>query len=114
MGRPCKSDEETKSKRITVRFTLDEYNVLAKKAKVAGLEESVYARDAILKGKVIQKNTVSPLILAQLGKVGNNLNQITKRINSNAHNPSLIEKDNVVLKDIKDAIHKLTEIILKY
>lgn len=84
------SEERRKSKVIGVRvYDLEEIEIKLK-AEEAGLSVPSYIRQTVLENIAVTKTRKSPppldvrlfsSALGQLGKIGNNLNQIAKRLN---------------------------------
>jgi len=70
----------TKNIRKTIRFSDDEFSVVAEKLEKHHLSFAEFARGAILNKKIKTKLTLDYIF--QLQKVGNNLNQIAKSLNS--------------------------------
>jgi len=66
--------------RKTIRFSADEFAKIEAKLYEHNLTFSEFARSAILNKKVKTKLTQSYIF--QLQKIGNNLNQIAKKLNS--------------------------------
>lgn len=66
--------------RKTLRFSSDEYTQILEKIEAHNLTFSEFARSAILSKKVSSKLT--PDLIFQIQKIGNNLNQIAKSLNS--------------------------------
>ena len=77
-----------RNQNIMVRFTETEYDLIKHNAAHAGLSLSAYVRKLALGGKVEPRYFLSPQItdmvpiLSQLGKIGSNLNQISRYFNS--------------------------------
>ena len=70
----------SKEVRKTIRFSEDEFADVEAKLKEHNLSFSEFARGAILRKKIKTKLTLDYIF--QLQKIGNNLNQIAKGINS--------------------------------
>jgi len=66
--------------RKTIRFSEDEFSKVEEKLNEHNLTFAEFARGAILNKKVKTKLTQSYIF--QLQKIGNNLNQIAKNLNS--------------------------------
>lgn len=64
----------------TVRFDEDEYKLIEAKLKVLELNFSSFARNTLLNKKV--KLPIETRLLYEVNKIGNNLNQIAKKVNS--------------------------------
>jgi len=82
--------EKQKLKQVKVNFTLDDYTNLSALSKAENISIAQFIRNK-LKVKIdnapSKKTTVTykktnPKLLYQLNKIGNNLNQIAKKLNS--------------------------------
>ena len=88
MTRPRTDKEIRKDRRINVRFTEAEFVCISENAAVAGMSVSSYLREMALRGKTDVHYHLSPHIddlkplLSEIGKVGSNLNQIARFLNS--------------------------------
>jgi hypothetical protein len=69
-----------KSSWVKLRVTSDEKAMIEQKANSAGLSTSKFIRNMANDAKVYEK--YDRLISGQLKRIGNNLNQITKRVNA--------------------------------
>ena len=104
-----------KNIRKTIRFSADEFSQVEEKLTEHNLSFAEFARSAILRKKVKTKLTTDYIFQLQkmeneISRVGNNLNQIAKNLNSKDDVPNskviknLIEIDkkiNAVKDDIK-------------
>ena len=78
-GRPRKAPGELLSDGLRVRMTAAERASAEARAAQAGLPVSEFARRAIAGAKIAPPNdraAIPPMLIAELGRVGNNLNQI--------------------------------------
>lgn len=75
-----------KEVRKTLRFSEAEWEKIESKISEHNLNFSDFARSAILKKKVKTKLTHD--LIFQLQKIGNNLNQIAKKLNQNSDVPN--------------------------
>ena len=87
MPRPTKTHADRRVKRIEIRLTETEEVCLIDLAKERGLSLSDHVRQVVLNCKPrIQKATPERAVLIKglgdLGRVGNNLNQIAKALNT--------------------------------
>ena len=87
--------------RKTIRFSSEEYSKIEELMSEHNLTFSEFARGAILKKKI--KLPIERELLYQLNKIGNNLNQIAKRINQKEKFSVLTELVQIEksLKDLK-------------
>ncbi len=113
MARPCKSADEVKSKQITVKFNTNEYEDVCKKAKDSGKELAPFLREIALTGSIKPIDTISPEFLFHLGKLGNNVNQIARRLNSNSYDVPLNEKESMCLEEIKELLKDIVNDMTK-
>ncbi len=112
-GRPSKA-EQSKSERLTCRFTAQEYEALEAKAERVGLKITQLGRELILKGKVTNLFSVEEQAdKKQLIGLSNNLNQIAKNLNYFAKNFSMKGVSNQV-KKIDEHLDTIDEILKKY
>jgi hypothetical protein len=87
MARPKKEKELKRNRRITLRFTDVEYEVITENAKAAKLPLAEYARLQALGRKVSIKYEIvadAPelkKLIAEFGKTSSNLNQIARHLN---------------------------------
>ncbi|MEO0510811.1 MAG: plasmid mobilization relaxosome protein MobC [Verrucomicrobiota bacterium] len=85
MSRPRKTEAARMSRRITFRVTQAEYDRLTIKAKSLSLSAAQFARKLALdpRNKIVLNTykRFDPAYIAQLKRIGNNLNQLVK----NAH-----------------------------
>lgn len=95
-----------KDKRVTIRFTQDEYNKLKDEATKLGITLSSYLRNKILgnRGNLLTK--CDKELLYELNRIGNNLNQIAKHCNINKSIDKLALKE---LVEIERQLKRLLE-----
>lgn len=101
MARPKKSFDQLKVLQINFRVTLEEQLILEEFSKLYGVNVVEFIRIKALK-KQLPKNTMSGIsreLLIELSRVGNNINQLTKKANQN--NPNL--------NGLKDELYNLNE-----
>lgn len=83
LARPKSSIENLKSFQVNVRITVKEQFFLKEQAKIHGLSMVQYIRVRALKNQ-LPKNKMSGInreLLIELSRVGNNINQIAKKMN---------------------------------
>lgn len=84
MGRPTKQDK--RDKQISVKLTVREFAWVAREATAAGLRPGEYGRVKVLADRPVETVVraegpqLDPLLLASLARIGNNLNQIARRL----------------------------------
>lgn len=100
MGRPKKKIEEIKLFQINLRVTLNEQVQLEEAAKSHGLNLVEFIRRRALH-KQLPKFSMSGLerdLLIELSRIGNNINQMSKRVNQGNPNLKGIEDELMILK----------------
>ena len=98
MARPKKEKELKRNRRITLRFTDVEYEVITENAKDAKLPLAEYVRLQALDKKVSVKYEIVAdvpelkKLIAEFGKIGGNLNQIARHLNQGGQQTAEILK----------------------
>ena len=89
--------------RKTIRFSDEEYSKIEKMMNEHNLTFAEFARGAILKKKI--KTNLTKEMIFEVNKIGNNLNQIAKSVNSK-------DRKNVLLKliEIQNDIKKISDV----
>jgi len=94
-GRP--PNPQKRDKQITVLFSGVEYLATKRRAQMARLPLSDYCRQLVLTGKAEAKLTPEQnTLLNQLASLGNNLNQIAKRANTDGIRSIAIEANRLL------------------
>jgi Bacterial mobilisation protein (MobC) len=111
MARPQKQSDQHRQYRLSVRVTADELAVLLDRVREAGVDRSNYLRQAILVTRVSTSRTTKadPALIAELNRIGVNLNQMTRTTNGTGRVPPelirLCEKiDRLVMKAIEQEV----------
>lgn len=93
-----------KNIRKTIRFSDEEYSKIEELMSEHNLTFAEFARGAILRKKI--KTNLSKDMIFQINKVGNNLNQIAKKVNQN------IDRKNILLKliEIQNELKKISNV----
>ena len=87
MARPKKEKELKRSHCAMLRFTDTEYEIITENADKAGLPLAEFLRKQVMKEKVTAKYEIVAdvpelkKLVAEFGKIGNNLNQIARHFN---------------------------------
>lgn len=85
MGRPIKQEHEKRSEVMQTRVTLAELEYVRGVAEDAGLSVSDYVRRRAC-GYIVPtgaaRRSVDPALVSELNRIGVNLNQITRNLNS--------------------------------
>tara|TARA_R110000764_G_scaffold46793_11_gene104946 strand:+ start:7857 stop:8234 length:378 start_codon:yes stop_codon:yes gene_type:complete len=106
MGRPKKEFTARKTIQVNVRMTADDYSKVSNNAETIGLSIAEFIRRKITK-KSLPKKKVSPSdrkLFVELSRVGNNLNQIAKVLNSGIRDPFSIHRQ---LEEVKTLLQYL-------
>ena len=78
-----------KTEIVTTRFTEEQYETIAQGVKTEGVNVSDYVRDRVEKGRIAVKTevvadkTLLKQLIAQLGKINSNLEQIGRHYSGN-------------------------------
>jgi Bacterial mobilisation protein (MobC) len=111
MARPQKQSAQHRQHRLSVRVTADELAVFLERVRQAGIDRSDYLRQAALVTRVTAPSTAKadPALIAELNRIGVNLNQMTRTANGTGRVPPelirLCEKiDQLVMKAIAQEI----------
>jgi hypothetical protein len=116
-GRPVKHEGQ-KIKQAHLRLTEDQHIILSKLEKETGINRTDLFVKRVLENQsfVITTDVISALseIGGELGRVGNNINQLAKHANTvsknNALSPSIFEEHNRLLGEylkLQSEIHKV-------
>lgn len=73
--------ERTRAKQINFRLTEAELQQFQKNLKRSKLKQSEFLRKCVLEKEIIVIDDIKPLIF-ELKQIGNNLNQLTKKVNA--------------------------------
>lgn len=100
--------KENRTKVVILRLTEDEKDRAVKRAKDEGITLSSYIRKSILSEKFISKIDVQTVF--ELKKIGTNLNQLAKHVNTLPVEENILESLNVLDKyigELKQITNKL-------
>ena len=91
-----------KDVRKTLRFSPEEFAQIQQELESANVSFSTFARSAILKKKI--RLPIERELLTELSRIGNNLNQIAKAVNSQERRAVLTELVEIEkqLKELKN------------
>ncbi len=99
--------EYKRTARVELRLTLEEKDMLVKRANQCDKTVAQYIRELCLKDTIVTKTDIQTVI--ELKRIGNNLNQIAKQINT-------IPQDDIIrnyMKDIDSILEQITLISKK-
>ncbi len=94
MARPRAPEEERRSECFAIRLTPAERLALQEEAERLSLSPTSLARQRLLRGRVVvqEHRQLDPRQVFELGRIGVNLNQIARALNSGQNiNPAAIE-----------------------
>ncbi len=98
--------KQNKRNRLTIRLDDNELNQVNLKASISGLSKSSYIRYVLINAKPpIHK--FDKVMMIQVAKIGNNLNQIARHANTHK------TIDGIVLRQIIDVNKKLDDLMLQ-
>lgn len=107
MPRPKKQFPPVKTREINIRFTQEQYDVLTKDAAAARLPRTEYIRQLIanrhpiVRQEIVFNDERILEALRNLGRMGNNLNQIAAYLNQGG------TMNNKLWKEIKECISEI-------
>ncbi|MGN0449054.1 MAG: plasmid mobilization protein [Ruminococcus sp.] len=107
MRRCIKIENRKRNQTLSIRLTQSEKSAIISKAKKSKLTLTEYILESSLQTE-IKVVDLQPL-LVELKRIGNNLNQITRKINSGAFNFYNFYEMIAVQRKIYDAIIRLSE-----
>jgi len=90
--------------RKTIRFSDEEYSKIEELMSEHNLTFAEFARGAILRKKI--KTNLSKDMIFEVNKVGNNLNQIAKKVNQDSDRKNLLLK----LIEIQNELKKISDV----
>ena len=101
--------------KMTVKVSPDVYAKWKSKAKFLGITLSDMVRQAVDKGEIVGRRKcgrryapVDPLLIRELASMGNNLNQIARKLNMGT------DPDTNMLESLKEIEKRLKEILAKH
>ena len=107
MARPKKEEMLSHTHHVNLRLTDTQYEIISESARRSNLTLSEYIRRQLLQSKVIAKYEIVAdvpelkRLIAEFGKIGNNLNQIARHFNSGGIHSQEIRKElNQCIADI--------------
>ncbi|MCD7782881.1 MAG: MobC family plasmid mobilization relaxosome protein [Firmicutes bacterium] len=110
MGRHKKETELARTHQVKILFTDTQYDVVSEDARRCGLPLAVYLRELIanhglsVSYKIVRDDQAIHDLTVALGRIGNNLNQISRYFHQHGSSTPGIEKD------ISDCIRRVYEL----
>ncbi len=104
MARPKKETEQKVKNLIMLRLTDTQYEIVCEYARLMVFPPAVYVRKVVTEGRhpiqcnIVRSDEKIDKLIAQLSRVGNNLNRITRFFNQGGS--ATLE----IVKEIRDAI----------
>jgi len=112
-GRLNLSPDERRDKSIQFRVNKEEFEYLKLLVEASGLERGHYIRREILKSVPIVKRKMSEInqkTYMQLSALGNNLNQVAKKLNSNKDFDDVkVSETNFLIKQISKRLLEINK-----
>lgn len=100
-GRPRLSEDERRSYRVKIGFTPGQYQTLVDRAEAAGLSDVELIRRLAINQQFYTVPSINRAALADLNKIGVNLNQLTKTANqTSALNAEVLQEIKAEIKNI--------------
>ena len=112
MARPKSDVKALKVFQVNIRLTLDEQIFIESQANTYGISVVQYVRRRSL-NKQLPKHAISPLnreFLVELSRIGNNINQLTKKSNQNAIDRNGLD---IELNLLKEMLYQIKSKILE-
>ena len=106
MARPKKNLESLRAMQINIRYSVNEYLVVSDNANCLGISIADYVRRRTT-GVVLPRKKVSSedrRLFVELSRVGNNINQLTKKVHSGNHYPRQLQNELIELKKLLNAM----------
>ena len=106
MARPKKNLESLRAIQVNIRFSVNEYLVVSDNATCLGISMADYIRRRTT-GVVLPRKKVSSedrRLFMELSRVGNNINQLTKKAHSGNHYPKQLQNELVALRKLLNAL----------
>jgi hypothetical protein len=112
MARPKKDIQALKAIKLNLRFTVNEYLIVCNNADTLGVSIPDYLRKKAT-GKALPRTKISPdnrKLFIELCRIGNNLNQITKKAHLGGFNPKNL---NAQLKMLRQTLAEIKQITVQ-
>lgn len=111
MARPSKQIHDLKMLQINIRVTLEEQLSIEEYSKSYGLSVTQFIRIRALKTQLPKHSmpSINRALFIELSRIGNNLNQLTKKANQN--HPD-VKGLNVELLDLNTKLNELKTVFL--
>jgi phage-related holin len=106
MARPKKNIRELKAIWVNVRMTIDEYLILSENASALGITIPDYIRKKVT-GKALPRKRIllgDRKLFIELGRIGNNINQLTKKVHLGMKYPPMLIAQLSELKSTLDTL----------
>lgn len=106
MARPKKNLESLRAMQINIRYSVNEYLVVSDNANCLGISVADYVRRRTT-GVVLPRKKVSTedrRLFIELSRVGNNINQLTKKVHSGNHYPRQLLNELLELRKLLNAL----------
>ncbi len=105
IGRPPKPKSLKRDVGIYFKLTSDEKLAFDKKIAESNLDASEFIRQAIFGKNIVINKIIDPGFKMDLGRVGNNLNQIARLFYSNPDKYKISQKEYRMMEEMKDLLN---------
>ena len=96
-----------KQTNIIIRLTKQQKDIISQRAKKVNLSVSKYLRESAVNVTIKQQNKDLIGIISGMNRIGNNLNQIARKVNANFY----IEDSAILLNELKEIDSTLKNIL---
>lgn len=96
-----------KQTNIIIRLTKQQKDIISQRAKKVNLSVSKYLRESAVNVTIKQQNKDLIGIIIGMNRIGNNLNQIARKVNANFY----IEDSAILLNELKEIDSTLKNIL---
>ncbi len=107
IGRPKLDPDARRSRATSIRFSPEEQAAIEGLAAQAQLSVSAYLRAAALGTRItVRDEAVPAAVIAQLRRIGNNLNQVVRESRFNQYPPDVVAEAKSCIREIAKYIRR--------
>ena len=104
------TEPQIKNITIRLRMTDSEFNHLNDLVQESGMKQAEYLRQVILKPRIVSTEGMKE-VLPELKRVGNNLNQIARNLNTGKYSPKMDDEVERIGKELDDVWRLLRQFV---
>lgn len=105
MARPKKQEHEKRTQQLKADVTLAEKEQIRERVAASGLSEAEFIRQAVFDAEVTPpKGRVDAALISELSRIGSNVNQIARNLNSGR---KLTLNPEVVMAELRGTLEKV-------